>query len=116
MSRPLRLCKLKKTATKDTLKDVKGMLLKDYVGLGSDVPTTINNHKQFGNKMKVEELKKIVKKINDKNVHLEGKIKEIEEREVVKIKEAAKYIEHPRKVSNKVENSLDPKEKKSKPI
>ena len=77
-------------------------------------PSTTTNNLEIN--MKVEELKKIVKKINDKNVHLEGKIKEIEEREVVKIKEAAKYIEHPRKVSNKVENSLDPKEKKSKPI
>ena len=67
--------------------------------------------------MKVEELERVVNKMADKIVHLEGKIKEMEskEREVIKIKEAAKSIEDPRKVPNKKDNPIKPKEKKSQP-
>ena len=78
-------------------------------------PPTTKNHLEIN--MKVEELERVVNKMADKIVHLEGKIKEMEskEREVIKIKEAAKSIEDPRKVPNKKDNPIGPKEKKSQP-
>ena len=67
--------------------------------------------------MKVEELEKVMRKMADRIVQLEGKIEGMEskEREVEKIKKAAKLNEDTRKVSDKKYNSVDPKKKKLQP-
>ena len=76
--------------------------------------TLIPNNNTIEINIKVEKLEKMVHEMAETIVTLESKLKEIESKDVIKEKEAAKQVEDPKNITSKKVKSKDTKEKKAK--